>query len=276
MKFRNIFWGVILIFLGVLFILSNLNFIYFDWVYLWRLWPVILVLWGVSILPAHNLIKLGLTLLVLGGTVVFMVEQTVEWDDRDDFHIEKWDDYDRYPVEQTFTIPYDDSINSAMLNLELAAGSFVIDESTDLLIDFNKQGSKAKYSYVLKRMEDRASINIDRDEVKIVTGKSNHKVNLKLNESPVWEFNVDAGAAAVEFDLSDFKISKLDLDGGAGSFFIKLGDLHPETLINIDAGASSIEIEIPETSACDLMINSVLSGRTINGFEKLERGHYRT
>jgi len=276
MKFRNIFWGVILIFLGVLFILSNLNFIYFDWVYLWRLWPVILVLWGVSILPAHNMIKLGLTLLVLGGTVVFMVDQTVEWDDREDFRIEKWEDYDRYPVEQTFTIPYDDSINSAMLRLELAAGSFVIDEPTDLLIDFNKQGTKAKYSYVLKKMEDRANIDIERDEVKIVTGKSNHKVNLKLNEEPVWEFGIDAGAAEVKFDLTAFKVNKLDLDGGAGSFYIKLGDLYPETLLSIDAGASSIEIEIPESSACDLRVNSVLSGKSINGFEKLERGHYRT
>lgn len=276
MKFRNIFWGVVLIFLGVLFILSNLNIIYFDWVYLWRLWPVILVLWGVSILPAHNLIKLGLTLLVLGGTVVFMVDQTVEWDDRNEFRIEKWEDYDRFPIEQTFTIPYDDSIKFAALNLELAAGSFVIDEPSDLLIDFNKQGTKAKYSYVLKRMEDRANINIERDEVKIVTGRSNHKVNLKLNDEPVWEFNIDAGAASVDFDLTKFKVNKLDLDGGAGSFYIRLGDLNPETLLNIDAGASSIEIEIPESSGCDLMINSVLSGKSINGFEKLERGHYRT
>lgn len=276
MKFRNIFWGVVLIFLGVLFILSNLNIIYFDWVYLWRLWPVILVLWGVSILPAHNLIKLGLTLLVLGGTVVFMVDQTVEWDDRKEFRIEKWDDYDRLPVDQTFSIPYDDSLNSALLNIDLAAGSFIIDQSTDLLIDFNKQGSKAKYSYVLKRMEDRAVINIERDEVKIVTGKSNHKVNLSLNQEPVWDFNLDAGAAAVEFDLSEFKVKKLDLDGGAGSFHIKLGDLYPETLVTIDAGASSIEIDVPESSGCDLMISSVLSGKSINGFKKLEHGHYRT
>jgi len=276
MKFRNIFWGVILIFLGVLFILSNLNVIYFNWTYLWRLWPVVLVLWGISILPAHNLIKLVLTLLVLGGTVMFMVEQTVDWDENESFRIEKWEDYDRYPVEQTFSIPYDDSITSASLDLDIAAGSFVIDQTTDLLLDFNKQGTKAKYSYVLKRMEDRAMINIERDEVKIVTGKSNHKVNLSLNAEPVWDFNLDAGAASVDFDLSDYKVKKLDLDGGAGSFYIKLGDLYPETDISIDAGASSIELDIPETSACDLLVSSVLSGKSLSGFEKLEHGHYRT
>ena len=276
MKFRNIFWGVVLIFLGVLFILSNLNLIYFDWMHLWRLWPVILVLWGVSILPAHNLLKLFLTLVVLGATVVFMVDQTVEWDEEKDFKIEKWNDYDKFPVEQTFSIPYEDSVSSAMLDLDIAAGAFEINSNTDNLLDFNKQGPKAKYSYVVKRLDDRAVIRIDRDEVKITSGKTNHMVNLSLNTAPVWDFDLDIGAAAVSFNLSDYKVGSLDIDGGAASFEIKLGDNNPETTVSIDAGASSIELKIPETSGCDLRINSVLSGKSINGFEKLDHGHYKT
>ena len=74
MKFSNIFWGVILIFAGVLFILQNLGVINFEWTYLWRLWPVILILWGVSVLPAHSLIKLGLVLLVLGVLGVALIQ----------------------------------------------------------------------------------------------------------------------------------------------------------------------------------------------------------
>lgn len=282
MKFRNIFWGVVLIFLGVLFILQNLNVIHFEWMHLWRLWPVILVLWGVSILPTHNLIKMALTLLVLGGTVYFMVDQTVEWDDPKHIRIEKWDDWDDWdeddsmPVSQSFTIPYDDSVASAMLDLDLAAGAFFIDDSTDNLIDFNKKGDKVKYSYNIKRTDDRAVIKIERENTRIVTGKSKHKVSLHLNTEPVWDLNIDVGAASLEFDLSDFKVKNLDLDGGAASLDIILGKNYNETYVNIDAGASSIKISIPENSGCDLQISSVLSGKSINGFKKLEHGHYRT
>jgi hypothetical protein len=279
MKFRNIFWGVILIFLGILFILSNLNMIQFDWYHLWRLWPVVLILWGVSILPAHNLIKMFLTLLVLGGTVYFMVDRTIAWDKGRSFNIEKWEDWDdadNMPVSQSFNIPYDDSVSNAMLELDLAAGSFYIDDSTNNLIDFNKKGDKVKYSYNIKRTDERAVIRIEREENKIITGKSKHSVSLNLNAEPVWDLNLDVGAASLQFDLSDFKIKNLDLDGGAASLEIKLGEKYSETYVNIDAGASSITLAIPEATGCDLKISSVLSGRTINGFEKLEHGHYRT
>ncbi|MEJ2595139.1 MAG: DUF5668 domain-containing protein, partial [bacterium] len=220
MKFRNIFWGVILIFLGILFILSNLNMIQFDWYHLWRLWPVVLILWGVSILPAHNLIKMFLTLLVLGGTVYFMVDRTIAWDKGRSFNIEKWEDWDdadNMPVSQSFNIPYDDSVSNAMLELDLAAGSFYIDDSTNNLIDFNKKGDKVKYSYNIKRTDERAVIRIEREENKIITGKSKHSVSLNLNAEPVWDLNLDVGAASLQFDLSDFKIKNLDLDGGAAS-----------------------------------------------------------
>ncbi|RLD22041.1 MAG: hypothetical protein DRI54_08685 [Bacteroidetes bacterium] len=276
MKFRNIFWGVVLIFLGVLFILSNLNLIYFDWMHLWRLWPVILVLWGVSILPVHNLIKLSLTILVLGGTVFFMVDQTVEWDDNKHIRIEKWESDESYPIDQTFNIPYDDSVKTVMLDLDIGAGAFIIADSTDDLIDFNKRGTKAKYAYVVKRSEDRAVIKIERDEINIVSGKTSHTVEIKLNKEPVWDFDLDAGAAALDFDLSAFKVNKLDLDGGAAAFELKFGDKYPETFVTIDAGASSIDLQIPDSSGCDLRITAVLSGKSIYGFKKLEHGHYRT
>jgi len=78
MKFRNIFWGIILILVGVLFTLENLNIIDFDWYNLWRLWPVVLVLWGVSILPVKNMIKVVLVILVLLGSIFYKIVRTVQ------------------------------------------------------------------------------------------------------------------------------------------------------------------------------------------------------
>jgi len=277
MKFSNVFWGVILIFLGVLFILQNLGMVFFDWRSLWRLWPVILVLWGISILPTKSWIKLGLTLLVLAGTLVFMFNTTVVVN-RFEEGSRWWNEPSKKSIAQSFTIPFNDTVATATLDLDAAAGSFIIRDSTNKLLEFDKRGSWVHYSYVLKTSEDNAEIIIqaESDHHIIIRNHDENNINLSLNTYPVWDINLDVGASSVKFDLSSFKIKNLDVNAGAASFKIKLGDYYPKTNINIDAGASSIKLQIPEQSGCDLKISTVLSGKTIQGFERVERGHYRT
>lgn len=281
MKFRNIFWGVVLIFIGVLFILQNLNVVYFDWVNLWRLWPVVFILWGVSILPANSWIKLILTLLVLGGSLAFMLDQTTRWDYQDT-RTEWWDNWDRTDktsIDQYFNIPFEDTVSSAVLNLDAAAGSFLLNSTSSDLIEFDKVGSFTNYSYVIKKLDDKTEIMIEPEgDHFVIRNKHNKKtdVNISLNEFPVWDIFVDVGASSLNFDLSRFKVKKLDIDSGAASFDLKLGDEYDDTHVNIDAGASSIQFMIPESSGCDLKISSVLSGKEISGFKKIDHGHYQT
>lgn len=289
MKFRNIFWGVILIFAGVLFILQNLNIIYFDWMSLWRLWPVILVLWGVSIIPVHNWIKLILVLLVLGGSLSFMLNKSVYWEeDRrswdtelfDDDFFDNDDDNDqnnrRYST-QTFNIPYEDSSKYVELRMEAAAGKFTINNNSDELLKFNRKGNSAEYSYVIKTIDSSSVIDIEMENASVNFGK-NHKntVNLSLNDYPIWDINLSAGAASIDFDLKDYNINRLVIEGGAASIKVELGDKTETTHVDIEAGASSVVIKIPEESGCLLNLDAVFSGKKIQGFEKTDHGKYRT
>ncbi len=289
MKFRNIFWGVILIFAGVLFILQNLGLVHFNWMAMWRLWPVILVLWGVSIIPVKDWIKIILVLLVLGGSMTFMLNKTVAWDNNnqntewfdDEFFEENFDeDFDdtnrRYST-QTFNIPYEDSAMSVKLRLEAAAGNFKIYDTTNNLINFFRKGNSAEYSYLLKSIDSNSVIDIEMENASVSLGK-NHKntVTIALNNFPVWDIDLEAGAAAIDFDLKQFKVQELNIEGGAASIKIMLGDKFPETHLNIEAGASEIVIKIPEESGCKLELESVFSSKKIRGFEKTDHGQYRT
>ncbi|MCB2207707.1 MAG: hypothetical protein KQH67_05375 [Bacteroidetes bacterium] len=282
MKFRNIFWGVILIVVGVLFILQNLHVVDFEWVRLWRLWPVLLVLWGISILPANNWIKSGLLVVVLGGSLYFMLDQTIDWrSDRvyiGDYNYDYEYDDSKTVINQDFDIPYEDSLSMAYLDFEAAAGSFYLNDTTNQLLSFTKKGKGGKFTYAVKRSEEKASIYIEREDGDLRFNDDNKsaKIKLALNPEPVWDVNLDVGAAKLDFDLSKFKVKKLDLDGGAASFEIKLGDRYEKSYVNIDAGASEIIIKVPAASGCDLNLSTVLSGRTISGFEKVDHGHYRT
>lgn len=273
MKFRNIFWGIILILVGILFTLENLHVIDFDWYNLWRLWPVILVLWGVSILPVKNMIKVGLVILVLTGSIFYMMDRTVQWRCEDSSVSYN---YDTKSINQEFTIPYEDSVETASLDMEVAASRFVlIDESFDL-IDFEKRGSAINYKYTVKQTDTSVDIDIYIEDEVVMKTYSNNRIDMSLNPQPVWDLHFEIGAADVNFDFSGLKINDLDIEGGAAAIMIKLGDDYPETRVSIETGASSIKVKVPEESGCDLNITSVLSGKSISGFEKIDHGHYRT
>ncbi len=275
MKFRNIFWGMILILIGVLFTLDNLNLLDFDWYNLWRLWPVALVLWGVSILPVKHIVKIVLVIIVLAGSVYYMMNRTVQWHGND-FHISYNYDYDNRTVNQEFTIPYEDSVELATLNMEIAASTFMLIDDTFALIDFEKRGSLINYKYAVTQTEASVDIDIYIEDDVVLRSHSNNRIAMSLNPHPVWDLQFEIGAADVEFDLSGLKINDLNVEGGAAAIMIKLGDEYYDTRVNVETGASSIKVKVPEESGCDLNITSVLSGKTIRGFEKIDHGHYRT
>lgn len=276
MKFRNIFWGVILVFIGVLFLLQNFNVIHFEWLSLWRLWPVILILWGVSILPANNWIKTGLVLVVLAGTLYFMIDQAVKWDSNDNTEFESWNNEDQQDADQDFSLPFEDSIPMAELSLDAAAGKFEISQPTNNLVDFQTRGGNVTYNYNITTTDSLTSVRIEREGVDIKHNNGSHQVLLELNQIPTWKLDFEVGASAMNLDLTPFKISNLTIDGGAASFDIKLGNANPDMNVNINAGASSIKILVPQSSGCDLRISSVLSEKTIEGFEKIDHGHFQT
>jgi len=267
MRFRNIFWGMILVFLGIVLTLNNLNVIDFSWYNLWRLWPVILVLWGISIIPVKNLIKSILVLLVLGASVVYVSQESEPWNDHEyNFSFNDYDDHDDDGnLNQEFNIPFEDSLSFASLDMEIAASTFtLVDESFDL-IDFEKHGSMINYKYTTKQVDSSVKINIYTDESTEFKSHNHNKVNLALNPYPVWDLGFEIGAADANFDLSGLKISKLTIEGGAAAIAVKLGDNYAKT-----------EVKIPKEVYCELDITSVLSGKTISGFEKVDRGSYKT
>jgi hypothetical protein len=278
MKYRNIFWGVILILVGILFTLENLNVIYFNVSELWRLWPVVLILWGISIIPADKWIRLGLVLLVLGGSVFFMLDRTVEWENDRDYSSDwSYEDSSDYVDEQHFDISYDDSTEFATLNMEAAAGNFILRDTTSSLLGFHQSEGGIRYQYFAKKINDRVKINIQTADGKVnFKNNSDSRVRVELNEAPLWIINLEVGAASVKFDLSPFKVQKVNLESGAASLNLRLGDKYPETKVNIEAGASKIVIELPEATGCDLEVSALFSGKKIEGFEKIDHGHYQT
>ncbi|MCK4676849.1 MAG: hypothetical protein KAT48_01840 [Bacteroidales bacterium] len=299
MNYRKIFWGVILIFLGTLFILKNFGVIYFQWFAVFRLWPLLLVLWGISLIPVKSSVKLLCALATIAVGVLILAQMDHRylglrsfsppffhhyyWDDdaeKDDSRNYDFDDdidykYDK-DVSQTFSEPFESNIKEAELHLDAVAGDFKLAEWTNELIEFEKTGSLGRYSMTSKDIDDKRIIHLNLRKSNVRFKNRGDNVDIKLNRMPVWDLDLDIGAAKFDLDLSEFKIHDIIIDGGAAAITLKLGDRHYETNVDIDTGASSITIKIPEKSGCEVKTSTVLSSKTLNGFEKKNKQVYRT
>lgn len=280
MKTKNIIWGLILVLIGVLFILKNLDIIYFSWYSLWRLWPLLLVLIGITILPVKDGIKVVLTIIVLIAAAFFLISfpNFHHWNDDRSINNsrDRIDAKDSQEIDQRIFEAYDSTINEADLIFDAAAGNFRIEQSTDELFEFEREGNLGRYTYSIKDLGEKREIRIELEEGRIIRTDLKNKVAIKLNPNPVWDIKVDVGAANIDLDLSSFKIRKLDINGGASSINIRLGTLQTESKIKINSGASSINIKVPQEFACEVNTSTVLSSKDLKGFNKVGSGTYVT
>jgi hypothetical protein len=109
-------------------------------------------------------------------------------------------------------------------------------------------------------------------------GGNNYKntVEMSLNSNPGWDLNFNVGASSVELDLTSYKVSKVDIDMGAAALNLKFGDLSEIVRLKIDAGASDIDILIPENVGCEIKSDAALSSKNYEGFNKINKDVYRT
>lgn len=283
MKTKNIIWGLLLVFIGTLFILKNFDVIYFNWHGVFRLWPFLFVFIGISILPVKSGIKIILAVIALAVAALILAFHPGHyynwgshwWFRSDRDRIEKWED-DYEVVDQSIIEPFDSSVTEAEFIFDAAAGTFTIDRSTDELFEFNRKGGFGKYHYSIQESGYSRLIKIDFEGGPVRRIKVTNDVEIKLNPIPAWDLNIDVGAASMDLDLSDFIIREVNIDGGASSIDLRLGERSDYTEVDIESGASSITIDIPEDCACEVRTSTVLSSKSLPGFNKIGDGNYVT
>ncbi len=295
MKYGNIFWGVILITLGALFAMRNFDIFFFSWGSIFKLWPLIFVFWGIALLPVKGMLKIVLTVATVAIGIIILSQSPhsqnhwgIWWHDRDnweqdyDYYSDDDDDYDDSETydgnwdDQYISDEYDFEDKYARLNLDAVAGEFDIKGVTSYLFEFEAGGNGGRYNATTDRLND-STVKIQFTQESIRKRKNyRNYFELNLNQNPIWQLNLDVGAADMEMDLTPFKVAKVDIDGGACALQLKLGDKYKKTYVNIDAGASGIEIEVPATSACEVTTSTILSGRELDGFNKISKGLYQT
>lgn len=283
MKASNVFWGTLLILTGCYFFIDNIIGINLDFSFIFDYWPLLLVIWGLSILKIPQLAKNGLNALTALLVLLMLLGVFTEVKDFDihdhkiDLNIENHDDvgYERIESEN-LSLPFDTTIKSATLNFSGGAGEFKIGGSTSDLINIDASSSESSLDYNIEGADNSADIRFrfDSDRKIINNWSGSREAGIKLNLNPDWNIDVKIGAGEFKSDLSLFKIKALSLKSGAADVFLKLGANLPETNLKVTAGASNIEILVPENAACEIHSNSTLSNTEFPGFKKNKGKYY--
>jgi hypothetical protein len=282
MSYRKIFWGLLLVLIGVLFILKNTGVLFFTWRSMWHLWPVILILWGISIIPVKDWIKLLLSLVTVVITF-FAIQQygpkdnhnwNFEWNDDNDHQNKDLDNVTSY--NNIMSEDYDSLTKFATLKLNIGVGKFNITDTTYKLIEVKHDNNNANYSMTAKVEDSLTVIDLSLEKGDFNEGKMNNNVNMKLNPNPIWDLDLNVGAAEVDFDLSGFKTRNLKIQGGASDIDLKIGASLPLTDVKIEAGAASMTLRVPESAGCEIISNTFMSSKDFKGFTKVANQKYQT
>ena len=285
MKYGHLFWAIILIAIGCLILISNFGWIDFQWSTVWRLWPLILIFWGIAILPIKNWIKYTALVGVILFTGIFFNRLTEPrgcffWHgNHGNWNLEhRWDEggTSRNIESQSLSVPLDTVSKKAELNLEAAAGDFRIEGLTTDLLTFHKTGDIGNYSLTSEDIKGTKEISIRLKETNESRKFSQNDVEIRLNQLPLWDLDLDIGAAKINMNLKDYRIDSINIDAGASSIDLTLGNKNPVTRVNFNAGASSLNIRIPKEAACEVESESFLVSRDFEGFKKKPNGVYQS
>ncbi|MBK8947142.1 MAG: hypothetical protein IPM32_18010 [Ignavibacteriae bacterium] len=266
MKSSNLFWGFAFITFGSLYLLNRYTYIDIDWYYIWDLWPVAIILMGISIIFKGTFIKPVISVvmgIILGVFIFGLINDAFDFDNYRDFQRKHVREYS----ENFYRIDNNDSIKQVNLTIAAGAGKFNIEKISDELVKGFSSGNIGKYEFTKSQNDSTMQIDVRMEEVGAkIFGKYSNDFQLSLNENPIYNFDLQIGAAKSYFNLIPFKVKNISLKTGATETKIKLGNRFPETDLNVEMGAASLKIYIPQTSGCKITGEMALVSKNLDGF----------
>lgn len=278
MNTQRITTGITILFIGIVLLLSQLDSISFNWVGIFKYWPLFIVLAGVRMLVPKDkqigqYIAVGATVVILGFLTFIGLSTPKEplltqllKNKGVNIDIDDPNDKTNYTT-QKLQVPLNDKIKNATLNIDLGATALRNDSSTTsaLFTAYNTSKDYLLGMTTTDETSDKLSIDLKGKVKNKGYNNKNNNTHISLNPSIVWKLNFDIGAIDAKLDLSPYQVESLDIDAGATSLMLKLGQPLSTTKVSMDAGASSIEISIPKNAACRIKSDNALSSTDYEG-----------
>lgn len=237
---RGLFWPLLLITIGLVFLLVNFGFI--PGVTAWsllNLWPLVLILAGIDIAIGRRwpLAALGIDVAVIAlGLALIATQPTLL---ASPFFI-----IDGHGSGERDVTVARQSATSLSLDINAGAGRLRVGGGSAMLVEAHSTNEDLR----LRRADfDRggahADVRIDQSGTRRVGAT---EIEAKIASDVPTQLSLDAGAGEFFIDLSNVMVTGAEVNVGAATLTITLP--RPATTVNIEvnAGASSLFIEVPD------------------------------
>jgi len=257
------FWALVLFSLGIIFLGAEFNLWGYDKVQeIWQFWPLILIFWGLDLLTKR--LKFGwilvfLVMLFSGFFLYDLVLNNSAW-----FGVKSISNQRQESVTYEIKGPREVVAERQVVNINAGAIDFSVEDESDYLFNGSLDSSVMKPEITSKLEEGifTSDISIVRSERSFWLGYFRYvnKMNISFNGDLPLSLNFKTGASSLDLDLSGYNMESLNIDAGASSVKIRLGDnLARDFAIRAKTGASRMEIFVPKGVKVNVNSSSALS-----------------
>lgn len=252
----KLFWGLLLILVGGLVLVGNFGLITIKWSSLWRLWPLFIVAAGLSILSFKSIVWRILSVILSILAVVAIAWLLIGGYDQ--LKLGSLQDYNAAVSVAS------SEVKSAEVSLDAGASTIKIstaDQSTVAIADFKSDmTSLEQTSEVVDSVQ---KIDLSMKATNMWIGGFKNEWDIKLTRNLPISLDFNAGACDADIDLSLAKLKLVDIDMGASSLVLKLGNVQNLSEVKINSGASSITIRVPNNSGVRLTLDGGLNSKEL-------------
>ena len=270
-RFRGLFWPGLLILIGVLALLVNTNLISPERLYrLADLWPLILIVIGLLLLvgrtpmPATTATVAGALILLLAavGAIAYVAAgPTIPGGTRT---------LDRSEAAQ----------GMSHASLEIDVGGATINATGNARLDPDLFRVHIEYSGQEPTVSlDRSSgrVLISQNRTFNLLGTRPFRVDLQINAGVKWDVAIHTGGSNATLNFASAKIGSIELDTGASTDDITLGQPSGTVPISINGGALTVHLHRPSGTSAFVhvaggSVSLVFDGKATHAVGSLEAG----
>ena len=259
----RLFIGLLILLVGLMY-LGNVSGWYniglnLDWSIIW---PLIVIFIGLSLLGGHGWVGriLGGLLAVVVAIIVLMII----------FGGLNMGSNLKVPEVQNISINKEVGIKSADITIKTGAGKIDLTGGSNEMVSGSFRSNFLNLEKVVSVINGVQKIDISTQGDWKGFSKTTNELDLNINSNVVSSFNVQTGAMDMDLDFSNITVQDLVVKTGASSLDIIMGDKANNSSIKIDAGASSINIVLPNSVGARLIISSGLTSKNLNDFKQID------
>ncbi len=269
-NFGRLFLGFFIIFIGLALLGENIGLYHVE-IDFWSFWPILIIAFGLSLLSRGSWLSLLIALVVIALVITLVA-------------ISFYSNFDWFKEQgirrveaELISIPYLLGAKSALIKVKTGAGKLSIDGGGGGLVS-------GRFDSNFLKLETESRLKDGVQEVILETKgswgtfrkKPRNDLDLSISSSLPVDLYLKTGAMKMEIDLTEIKARTVEIESGASSLRLALGDLAENSELRIKSGASAIDISVPSSVGARLELKGGLVTKSLKGFKEVGDGVYET